>query len=105
MSTRTIRYRGYDIVVYDPTISGQHVMIWPSGNRAPTPMPNHTSENEAIKEARTAIDHILDESTAPKVQPPVAEEIRQLAAELEQDAANIKADIDPPRRPSDRADQ
>jgi hypothetical protein len=66
--TKTVRYRGYAIDIYAPTRPREpwRVIIWSPNNAVPIPMPNHASEDEAVKEARAAIDHILDGGPAPK---------------------------------------
>ena len=63
MPTKTVRYRGYAIDIYalDQT---EGTVARSSGHpttSVPIPMPNHASEDEAVKEARgLPIDHILD---------------------------------------------
>jgi hypothetical protein len=47
--------------------AGVSRVIWSPNNAVPIPMPNHPSEDEAAKEARAAIDHILDGEPAPKL--------------------------------------
>jgi cell division protein FtsN len=66
--TKTVRYRGYGIDIYAPTRPGEpwRVIIWSPNNAVSIPMPNHPSEDAAVKEARAAIDHILDGGPAPK---------------------------------------
>jgi hypothetical protein len=66
--TKTVRYRGYAIDIYAPIRQGEpwRVIIWSPNNAVSIPMPNHPSEDEAVKEARAAIDHILDGGPPPK---------------------------------------
>jgi hypothetical protein len=64
---KPVRHRGYEFEVY-PAISGGdrwHVVIWPPRHSPPITMPTHASGVEAIAEARTNVDHILDGRAAP----------------------------------------
>jgi hypothetical protein len=61
VTTRSVRYRGYVFAVYAPADPGDrwHVLIWPPSKDAPTIMPTHASESEAIEEAQAAVDQLL----------------------------------------------
>jgi hypothetical protein len=61
VAPRTIRYRGYMLAVHAPASAGDRwrVLIWPPSKDAPTIMPPHASEDEAIKAAHAAVDQIL----------------------------------------------
>ena len=65
----TRRYRGYTFDIYAPANQWDRwrVVIWARGNEPPITMPGHATEDEAVNEARTAVDHILDGGSQPKM--------------------------------------
>jgi hypothetical protein len=67
VSPRTIRYRGYMLAVHAPASAGDlwRVLMWPPSKDAPTIMPPHASEDEAVKAARAAVDQILPGPSRP----------------------------------------
>jgi hypothetical protein len=67
--TKIIRYRHYVFDIYAPTHRWDRwrVVIWPPNNSPPITMPGHTSEEEATKEARATVDHILDGGPPPRL--------------------------------------
>jgi len=62
---KTIEYRGYRLVIQVPSdpFGRWHANIWPPGTRAAIVRPAHTSEDDAIQDARSVVDHELDGST------------------------------------------
>jgi hypothetical protein len=67
--TTTVRYRTYTFHVHPPARQGDrwHVIIWSPSNAPPITMPGRASEDEVIKDARAAVDHILDGGPPPKL--------------------------------------
>jgi hypothetical protein len=66
LPTKTVKYRGYELTIHAPISGGDrwHVVIRPPNNSLQTAMPIHSSGVEAIAEARTAVDRVLDERRA-----------------------------------------
>jgi hypothetical protein len=66
LPTKTVRYCGYELTIHAPISGGDrwHVVIRPPNSSPPIAMPIHSSGVEAIAEARTAVDRILDDRRA-----------------------------------------
>jgi hypothetical protein len=67
MQTKSARYHGYALDIFGP--SGEagrwKVHVWPPSSKPPVIMPTQASENEAIEEAKAAVDRLLVSSRQP----------------------------------------
>jgi hypothetical protein len=71
VATKTVGYRGYEIIVNPPAgpMAGWRILIWPPRRAPPIPMPTYPSEDEALQAARGAVDQELDGPGLPSVTP------------------------------------
>jgi hypothetical protein len=63
MKTRTIEYRGYLLIIQPPKESPDsrwHVLVWPPHKGAPPVTSAHESEENAIQDAKNAVDRLLN---------------------------------------------
>ena len=60
--TRTVEYRGYEIIINPPAKpgGGWRVLIWPKRSGPPIPMSTYPSEDETLQAARDTVDRELD---------------------------------------------
>ncbi len=67
MPTKSARYQGYGLDIFAPDEPGGRwkVHVWPPSRRPPIIMPAQRSENEAIKEAKAAVDNLLHSNRQP----------------------------------------
>ncbi len=67
MPTKSARYQGYVFDIFGPNEPGGHwkVHVWPPSRKPPIIMPTQISEDEAIQEAKAAVDCLLHSSRQP----------------------------------------
>ena len=67
MKTKTIEYRGY-LMIIEPAISAAsrwYILVWPPRKGAPIVMPAHEWEENAMQDARNAVDRLLSAQNTP----------------------------------------
>jgi|HubBroStandDraft_1064217.scaffolds.fasta_scaffold217720_2 hypothetical protein len=67
MKTKTIEYRGYLLIIQPPKSPDSlwHILVWPPRKGAPPVMSAHESEENAIQDAKNAVDRLLGAQNTP----------------------------------------